>query len=120
MGMGGTGGPTRAQILAEAKRQIRDLEGRMEVTQESITLLEKAAVPVQEIDLTDNTPSSSSRQARIERMLEAIIIVQLTTLRGHREEGNIKLTEMREGVARAESPIQTGHALPHPPAPRRF
>lgn len=108
MGMGATGGPTRAQIIAEAKRQIRDLEGRLAVTQESIKTLESAV-----------GPEYKSLDERIEKMLEAIITVQLTTLRGAETEANIKLTEMREGVARAESPIQTsGHVPPHTPLKR--
>lgn len=104
MGMGGTGGPSRSQIIAEAKRQIRDLEGRIAVTQDSITTLE-TAVTITELD---------SRQERIERMLEAIINVQLTTLRGHMTEGTVKLEEMRAGVAKAESPIQTSGQMPVP------
>ena len=54
MGMGGTGGPSRGQIIAEAKRQIRDLEGRLAVTQESIGTLEKA-VTVTESGFTTRT-----------------------------------------------------------------
>lgn len=104
MGMGGTGGPTRGQIIAEAKRQIRDLEGRVAVTQEAIITLETAITHV-ELD---------SRQERVERMLEAIINVQLTTLRGHMTEGNAKLEEMKAGVAKAESPIQTSGHMPVP------
>lgn len=113
MGMGGTGGPSRAQIIAEAKRQIRDLEGRLGVTNDSILTLEQA------INRDEHGPAMD----RVERMLEAIIQVQLVTLRGHREEGNVKLTEMKEGVAKAESPIQPGTSLPTPtsfPPRKRF
>ena len=47
-------------------------------------------------------------------MLEAIINVQLTTLRGHMTEGTVKLEEMKAGVAKAESPIQTSGQMPVP------
>lgn len=100
--MGATGGMSREVILAEAKRQVRDLEGRMEVTRGSIDILEKAIEPA----------ALDSRQERIERMLEAVINTQLVTLRGHLEEGTTKLTEMKASVEKAESPIRPALTLP--------
>ncbi len=110
MGAGGTGGPTRAQILAEVRRQIRELEGRKEATQASITTLENAIIRDEYGPAMD----------RVESMLEAIIVVQLTTLRAHMVEGNAKLEEMKAGLAKAESPIQApGGPLPNTALPPR-
>lgn len=116
--MGVSGVPTRNAIIAEAKRQIRDLEGRLQITRESIETLEKASF--KEAVAPEVNMATFQHIDRIERMLEAVVVVQLIALRGNMVEGQIKLDEMSAGVAKAESPIQTGHSLPHPPNPRRF
>jgi len=111
--MGMMGGPpagvSQKAIIAEAKRQIRDLEGRLVVTRESVTILENAVASGGPLD---------SRSERVERMLEAIIQVQLTALRGNLTEGEIKLDEMSQGVAQAESRANSGLVIPVPPGKR--
>ncbi len=104
MGMGATGGMPRSVILAQAKREIAQLEGRTKATQESIGILE-AAVGI-------GTPDTYTREEKIERMLEAVINVQLATLKNHLQEGTTQLEMMKASVTREESLVKPASASP--------
>ncbi len=109
MGMGATGGMPRSVILAQAKREIAQLEGRLGVTQKSISRLEEAL----------HVPETSDRLVVIESVLMGILDVQLTTLKGHLQEGTTQLEQMKAGVAREESLVKPASSNPIPPSHRR-
>lgn len=92
----------RNMLLAQAKGERDTLVGRIKITQESIETLEKS--------LSEPTADTLYK---VEAMLEALIAVNLTQLRGNLKEGTDRVTYLDEAIKQAESPVHKA-TLVHP------